>query len=107
MTIEEKHDLLLSCCRIVHQVAQRIETMAYSMATIRCNSHERAFDSGLDVIGPYTIAMIDSEDGLGIENPSAEEYDRTYRAMIDWLQERGIFPKPHEPISMRKPPEHA
>lgn len=82
METTEKHKLVLSCCRIVRQVSERINAMAFAVATIKYDAPDAAMESALDVIGPYALALMDSEDGLGIENPEADEYERTYKALL-------------------------
>lgn len=86
LTPEEKRRLLLNCCRIVHQVCQRIDTMAFSMATIRSDSVGSAYDSAFDVIAPYVLMLSDSEDGLGVENLEAQMYDSAYCFMSNWMR---------------------
>jgi hypothetical protein len=34
-------------------------------------------------VAPYVLMLMESENGLGFDNPHAEEYDRTYRALVE------------------------
>ena len=86
MTRDEKYTLLLSSCRVVHQIAQRITTIAYSMTMLDSSATEEDIDKTLDMIAPYLINLVESEDGLPIGCEYHElvgrEYGPTYEAMI-------------------------